>query len=318
MKFFRKWMALVIVALMLCVPTTAAFAAEEKTDSASYAYTQVSEVVYATGSVNIRTGPGTDNPIIGVLRKGKSIRRIAVGSNGWSKVMYEGELAYIHSSYLSTSRPDGDPSDLDTQELTRQIAIANGLNQMDYTAESWANVTSALDEACAILGGNDQSAVDASAQTLKNAMTALVRMDYTALEAALADMQALGEDDSANALWLELMQAAQKGKGLLTSGDQAAVDAAAAEITALLTQIKETIDTKPAPEVVIQEVPVEVYPKDSYCNIPTHRVWQVLFFASAALNVVLAVVIVVYTTKKKRKQRDNTPLVDYDIFDDTM
>ena len=67
-----------------------------------------------------------------------------------------------------------------------------------------------------------------------------------------------------------------------------------------------------------KEVPVEVPPTGEFCNIPMHRIWPVLFFISLALNVTLAAVIVVYIRNKKKNQHDDTPLVDYDIFDDTF
>ena len=109
-----------------------------------------------------------------------------------------------------------------------------------------------------------------------------------------------------------------KGTELLTSGDQTAVDAATAEIGDLLSQLKAIMEAEKTPEVVVQEVPVEVPPTDDYCNIPKHRTWPVLFFVSLAVNVILVLMIVVYVSGKKRNQRDDTPLVDYDIYDDTL
>lgn len=69
-------------------------------------YTEVNETVYATGGVNVRSGPSTDYQKIGRLEKGESITRIGVGEDGWSKVEYNGEIAYISSKYLSTEKPD--------------------------------------------------------------------------------------------------------------------------------------------------------------------------------------------------------------------
>ena len=69
-------------------------------------------------------------------------------------------------------------------------------------------------------------------------------------------------------------------------------------------------------KVVVQEVPVEVLPEGDYCNIPTHHVWSVLFWVSAALNLALIGVIVAYVIRRTKNRRDDTPLVDYDIDDD--
>lgn len=310
LKHMRKWTALMAAVLAFAALALPVLATGET------AYQETDEVVYATAPVNIRTGPGTDHSILGVLRTGASIRRVAVGSNGWSKVIYSGQTAYVSSVYLSASRPAGYTDHLDDTELKRQVAIANGLNRMDYTAQSWMGVESALEKAYQAMGGNNQITADNAAEELKAAIAALIRMDYTALEKILSDVEELVESDPQNALWSKLLDAVGRGSALLTSGDQAAVDAAATEITHLYAQLEAVIEGQKAPDVVVQEIPVEVPPTDDYCNITSHRVWQVLFFLSVAVNVILIAVIVVYVSKKKRNQRDDTPLVDYDIYDD--
>jgi exopolysaccharide biosynthesis protein len=67
-------------------------------------YKEVNETVYAISTVNIRKGPSTDYPKLGSLNKGDSITRIGIGDNGWSKVLYNGQEAYIHSDYLTTEK----------------------------------------------------------------------------------------------------------------------------------------------------------------------------------------------------------------------
>ena len=68
-------------------------------------YTEVNETVYAVSAVNIRKGPGTEYDKVGSLSVGDSIVRIGIGSNGWSKVLYNGVECYMFSNYLSTSKP---------------------------------------------------------------------------------------------------------------------------------------------------------------------------------------------------------------------
>lgn len=330
MKLFRTYTALLAAVLILSSAFLPVLAEEEGQENLSVvtelgnanpaaedaAYEEVDELVYAIAPVNIRTGPGTSHSILGVLRTGASIRRVAVGSNGWSKVIYSGQTAYISSDYLSLTRPAGYTDNLDDTQLKRQVAIANGLNRMDYTADSWKAVEIALEKAYEAMGGYNQATADAAAEDLKNAIAALVRMDYTALEKALSDVEKLAKAELQNELWVKLLDATGKGTGLLTSGDQAAVDAATSEILHLYSQLEAVINGEKDPDVVVQEVPVEVPPTEDYCNIPRHRVWTVLFFLSLAVNVILIAVILVYISKKKRNQRDDTPLVDYDIYDD--
>ena len=68
-------------------------------------------------------------------------------------------------------------------------------------------------------------------------------------------------------------------------------------------------------QIVTKEVQVEVLPTDDFCNISIHHLWPVLFAASAVMNLVLAAALV-FVIKHKNKQVDETPLVNYDIYDD--
>ena len=69
-------------------------------------YNYVNQTVYATANVNIRKGADTSYEKVGLLKKGKSITRTAIGSNGWSRVSYNGKTAYIASKYLSKKNPN--------------------------------------------------------------------------------------------------------------------------------------------------------------------------------------------------------------------
>lgn len=63
-------------------------------------YEIVDEQVEATRNVNIRKEPNSSSERVGKLLKGNTIQRIAIGNNGWSKVVYNGEEVYIYSDYL--------------------------------------------------------------------------------------------------------------------------------------------------------------------------------------------------------------------------
>lgn len=68
-------------------------------------YEDVYETVYATTAVNIRTGPGVEFSVLETALYGSSITRTGIGSNGWSRVIYNGDIAYMASEYLSTDNP---------------------------------------------------------------------------------------------------------------------------------------------------------------------------------------------------------------------
>lgn len=67
----------------------------------------------ATEGVNIRSGPGTSNDIIGGLYKGGTITAID-SSNGWTKVRFNGVTAYIASDYLTKDGNLPAPGDINT------------------------------------------------------------------------------------------------------------------------------------------------------------------------------------------------------------
>lgn len=67
--------------------------------------TECYDTVYATTSVNIRSGAGTSYSWVGMLYAGDSIERTGTTDNGWSRVDYNGQTAYINSDYLTTEAP---------------------------------------------------------------------------------------------------------------------------------------------------------------------------------------------------------------------
>lgn len=72
-------------------------------------FSEVNEQVWATGSVNLRSGPSTDNDKVGSLNKGNSVTRVGIGTGDyadWSKVkLSDGKEVYVASSYLTTTKP---------------------------------------------------------------------------------------------------------------------------------------------------------------------------------------------------------------------
>ena len=88
--------------------TDPTFATEVPTESPVETFVEVDETVYAISSVNVRSGPSTDDMIVGSLSYGESVQRTGIGNKGWSRVVYNGEEAYVYASYLSTTNPAQD------------------------------------------------------------------------------------------------------------------------------------------------------------------------------------------------------------------
>jgi hypothetical protein len=206
----------------------------------------------------------------------------------------------------------------DTTELERQIKIAEGLNQAEYTGDSWKALADALSTARGLLNSTSQSDVDAAAAALASAIDGLVKMDYTKLQEAIDAAKAITDTDELGQQFASFFDALSESIDALTSTDQAVVDAAAEKLAGLVQQIEEALAALREGNVVTVEVPVEVEvePTTPYCNIAMHKVWPVLFFISLFINIALIALIVIYLVRRKRDQEDSNPMLDYDIDDD--
>ncbi|MCR4673234.1 MAG: SH3 domain-containing protein [Lachnospiraceae bacterium] len=79
---------------------------EEPVAVASANVTEVNEYVWASESVNIRAGAGTDYEKLGLLAGGSGIRRVGILDNDWSIVEYNGTRAYVKTEFLTTTAPE--------------------------------------------------------------------------------------------------------------------------------------------------------------------------------------------------------------------
>lgn len=89
--------------------TQASTESEAEAPVAEYGFTDADEMMYTTGTVNIRTGPGTSYDKIDSLPKAWSVHRIGIGTGtaeGWSLIEFEdGSTACVSSNYLSYTKP---------------------------------------------------------------------------------------------------------------------------------------------------------------------------------------------------------------------
>ena len=83
-------------------------------------YTDVDEKVYAGHDVNIRIAPSMYAPAVGKLKQGESVRRVGIGKNGWSQVLYKNQLFFINNTYLSTDPNFVIPLEWFTQQETTE------------------------------------------------------------------------------------------------------------------------------------------------------------------------------------------------------
>lgn len=89
----------------------------------SITVSEMNDTVYVTGSgVNIRIAPGTEYNAVANLSRGTELERTGTTSNGWSRVVYDGEKAYISNSYVSTDKPDPIVSDKGGKVVVKEDA----------------------------------------------------------------------------------------------------------------------------------------------------------------------------------------------------
>ena len=72
-------------------------------------FTEVDETVTAKDATNLRNLPTTEgSTVVYQLKNGETVQRTGVGSNGWDRVIYNGQRLYAVHSFLTT--------DLDAQK----------------------------------------------------------------------------------------------------------------------------------------------------------------------------------------------------------
>lgn len=206
----------------------------------------------------------------------------------------------------------------DFSELQLQVAVVNGMVPYHYTSASWAPVQKALDAGSEMLelGLAGQLDINKAVDNIEKALGGLVEMDYSDLEDALSEAyHKIDENPLVYNVWVDLGALLSKAQPLLVSGDQEAVDNVVIELNELMSTMGEHNRISSEPEIVIQEVEVEVLPSDDYCNIPMHHTWPVLFVVSVVINAIL-IFMLSYLIVRKKNTDDTTPLVNYDIDDD--
>lgn len=197
---------------------------------------------------------------------------------------------------------------IDYSALRTQLDSAAQLQENDYTADSWEVLTAAVAAGITAESSKEQKTVDLAAQSLEKAVAGLTAIDRSALYAALETVKTSGEADAVLDECLALADAVRVGEALLESRDQAAVDAAAAQLNEAFSTVSGQLEELRTPQecgLSEEEVP----------QTRTPLVWRILLAVSAALNVALLLVVCL---QKKKKITDDTPLVDYDIGDDAL
>ena len=82
--------------------------AQEGTTAQEQLFKDCSETMYATTTVNVRSSYSTNSDKLGSLTKAQSVKRTGIGTGaaaGWSRIEFNGKVAYVSSDYLSATKP---------------------------------------------------------------------------------------------------------------------------------------------------------------------------------------------------------------------
>ncbi len=102
---------------------------------AGHVFTAKNDKVTAKEYVNLRTMPTTDSESVGKLNSGEFLERTAISNKGWSRLLYNGQVVYAVTSYLS--------NELVTPPATsQQPSSSDGFTAVDeqVTAKSETNL----------------------------------------------------------------------------------------------------------------------------------------------------------------------------------
>lgn len=189
---------------------------------------------------------------------------------------------------------------VDTTKLEELLQIANSAKKENYTAETWVPLEIAIAQANAALTSNDQVLVDAAKSALALALSEIKSMDYSAVESAIADAKQYASGSEYGTYWQNLQNAIDAAKALYGSGNQEGVNQAAELIQQRVAELRAFSENQ-------QEEPTAAAPV----------LWIVLFAVSMAANAALAVLLWRKVGVQKN-QKDDMPLVEYDIDDDVV
>ena len=117
-------------------------------------FTSVNETVYATETVNVRDTYSSSGNKLGSLTKAQSVTRTGIGQGeaaGWSRIEFNGQVAYVSSDYLSTTKPQVSTS-----------SSSGGTSSGSTQASKPSTGTTSKPSTGSTSGGNHQTTTDGS------------------------------------------------------------------------------------------------------------------------------------------------------------
>lgn len=97
---------------------------------------EIAKTGWATQSLNIRAGAGTNSAVIGNLAKGDKVTGVV--SEGWLKFDYNGKVAYVSDSYISTTEVAKDKPKKDESNVSGNDKEFSYSKVMTVTATAYS------------------------------------------------------------------------------------------------------------------------------------------------------------------------------------
>ena len=99
---------------------SSSYLTKEKIEEEEPTFTDVNETVYVKSKVNVRASYTTSSESLALLEENAELTRTGIGNNGWSRVKFNGETAYVSSSFLTTEKPENIPEPSETPTPTAE------------------------------------------------------------------------------------------------------------------------------------------------------------------------------------------------------
>ena len=116
---------------------------------------------------------------------------------------------------------------IDRSELNEAIESAEALTETDYSISDWSDIQNAIETAKEKLAATAQSEVDNAVAALNLVVNGKVKLNRTALNAAIDAAQTKEKDDYTAISWAAFEEALTNARAKLASRDQGEIDAAA-------------------------------------------------------------------------------------------
>lgn len=114
-------------------------------------FTEVDEQVTAKNETNLRNIPSTEgSSVVYLLKNGEALRRTGIGSNGWDRLIYNGQKVYAVHNFLTTDLSAGAQESVEKGESGSQSAggqTASAATQVgDMTFKTVSEAVTARDK----------------------------------------------------------------------------------------------------------------------------------------------------------------------------